>query len=144
MTIVVDTSGVLAARDEDHPAHTLVARFLTETTSRLLLSPLVLAECDYMLATRLAPAAAREFRHEVVSGVYELVDFDTGDAAAAGGIMDRYADLRIGLSDASLAIIAARHQTTRLLTLDYRHFRTVAPLWGAPAFTLLPEDSPEE
>jgi hypothetical protein len=37
-------------------------------------------------------------------------------------------------------VIAARYQTTRLLTLDHRHFRTVAPLWGAPAFTLRPAD----
>jgi uncharacterized protein len=138
--IVVDTSGILAAKDEAHPQHNAVAATLSDTTEQFVLSPFVFAECDYMLATRLGDAAARELLDEVVSGAYELVDFDAGDTAVAGGVMDRYADLRIGLTDASLVVIAARVQTTRLLTLDERHFRAVAPLWGAPAFTLIPTD----
>jgi predicted nucleic acid-binding protein len=47
--------------------------------------------------------------------------------------------LRIGLADASVAVIAAAARTTRLLTLDERHFRPMRPLWG-DAFTLLPAD----
>lgn len=138
-TVIVDTSAVLAAKDEDHRDHAAVGSVLS-ADSTFLLSPFVLAECDHMLATRLSPPAAREFLDEVVSGAYELVDFDAGDVAVAGGIMDRYADLNIGLADASLAVIAARAQTVRILTLDHRHFRALAPLWGAPAFTLLPAD----
>ncbi len=139
--IVVDTSGVLAAKDEDQAQHSAVARALAATTEDLLLSPFVFAECDYMLATRLGAAAAREFLGEVVAGAYQLVEFDAGDVAAAGGVVDRYADLGVGLADASLVVVAARFQTTRILTLDERHFRTLAPLWGAAAFTLLPADS---
>ena len=66
--IVVDTIGVLAAKDESHPEHAAVARTLIETTEDLVLSPFVLAECDYMLATRLGALAAREFLNEVTSG----------------------------------------------------------------------------
>lgn len=51
-----------------------------------------------------------------------------------------YAELNIGITDASLVVIAARYNTTRLLTLDQRHFRTVRPLWGASAFRLHPND----
>jgi predicted nucleic acid-binding protein len=75
--------------------------------------------------------AAREFFDEVARDAFELVDIDSGDVAAAGGIIDRYRDLQLGLTDASLVVIAARYQTTRLLTLDERHFRAMAPLWGA-------------
>ncbi|MGF1648070.1 MAG: type II toxin-antitoxin system VapC family toxin [Kineosporiaceae bacterium] len=138
-TIVVDTSAVLAAKDEDHPYHAAVASVLS-ADSTFLLSPFVMAECDYMLTSRLSPSAARDFLDEVVTGAYELVDFDAGDVAVAGGIMDRYRDLDIGLADASLSVIAARAQTVRILTFDHRHFRAVAPLWGAPAFVLLPAD----
>lgn len=138
--IVVDTSGVLAVKDEDNPQHGAVADVLHETVEDLLLSPLVLAECDYMLATRLGTVAAREFLGEVANGAYQLVDFDSGDVATANGIIDRYRDLAIGIADASLVVIAARYQTTRVLTFDQRHFRAVAPLWGAASFTLLPSD----
>lgn len=139
--LVVDTGGILAAKDEDQPEHAAVARTLTATTEDLLLSPFVFAECDYMLATRLGATAAREFLGEVVAGAYQLVDFDAGDVAAAAGVVDRYEALSVGLADASLVVIAARFQTTRILTFDQRHFRTLAPLWGASAFTLLPADS---
>lgn len=138
--IVVDTSGVLALKDEAHPDHPAVGELIAGTSDDLLLSPLVLAECDYLLAARLGAHAAREFLDEVTHEAYTLVDLDAGDVAAACGVVDRYEDLRIGIADASLVVIAARHQTTRLLTFDHRHFRTIAPLWGAPAFTLLPAD----
>lgn len=139
--IVVDTSGVLAVKDEDHPEHGAVAELLRDTSEGLLLSPLVLAECDYMLATRLGDAAAREFLGEVADEAYQLVDFDAGDVATANGVIDRYRDLAIGIADASLVVIAARYQTTRVLSFDQRHFRAVAPLWGAAAFTLVPSDT---
>lgn len=138
--IVVDTSGVLAVKDEGHPQHGAVADVLRETADDLLLSPLVLAECDYMLATRLGAAAAREFLGEVADGAFQLVDFDAGDVATANGVIDRYRDLAIGIADASLVVIAARYETTRVLTFDQRRFRAVAPLWGAASFTLLPSD----
>lgn len=138
--IVVDTSGVLAAKDESQPQHRGVAEVLRDTQDELLLSPLVLAECDYMLATRLGAAAASEFLDEVAVGAFQLVEFDAGDVAAAKGVIDRYQDLNIGIADASLVVIAARFQTTRVLTSDERHFRLIAPLWGAASFTLLPAD----
>lgn len=139
--LVIDTSGVLALKDEAHPDHRGVADLIASGEDDLLLSPLVLAECDYMLGSRLGPDAAREFLDEVAMEAYELVDLDAGDIAAAGGVIDRYRDLRIGVADASLVVVAARYQTTRLLTLDYRHFRAVAPFWGGPSFTLLPMDA---
>ena len=63
--IVVDTSGILASKDETHPQHAAVATVISDGDDELLLSPFVLAESDYVLATRLGQAAAREFLDEV-------------------------------------------------------------------------------
>ena len=139
--IVVDTSGILASKDESHPNHAAVAAIVADGDDELLLSPFVLAEADYMLASRLGPPAARELLDDVEAEAYQLVEFGPGDVASANGVIDRYEDLRIGIADASLVVIAARYETTRILTFDQRHFRTVAPLWGARSFTLLPLDS---
>lgn len=138
--IIVDTSGILASKDESHPRYEAVAAIIGDGDEHLVLSPFVLAESDYMLSSRLGPPAARELLDDVAVEAYQLVDFDAGDVASANGIIDRYADLNIGIADASLVVIAARFQTTRLLTFDERHFRAMAPLWGGPAFTLLPMD----
>jgi predicted nucleic acid-binding protein len=52
----------------------------------------------------------------------------------------RYRDLELGLADASLAVLAARHRTDRIATFDERAFRAMTPLRGG-AFTILPADS---
>lgn len=140
MTLVVDTSGVLAAKDADHPEHEATASVLEREAGPLILSPFVAAECDYMLARSLGTLAAREFVGEVTTRAFQIADIDAGDMAVIAGVIDRYADLRVGIADASLVLLCARHQTTRVLTLDRRHFRAMAPLWGSPAFAVLPDD----
>jgi uncharacterized protein len=50
-----------------------------------------------------------------------------------------YRDLRLGLADISLVLLARRHRTRRLLTFEERACRAVAPLQGG-AFTILPAD----
>ena len=52
----------------------------------------------------------------------------------------RYVDLNLGLADLSVAVIAQRLGTRRILTFDERHFRAVRPLQGG-VFTLLPADA---
>jgi predicted nucleic acid-binding protein len=46
----------------------------------------------------------------------------------------------LGLTDASIVVQAARHKTTRILSLDHRHFAAVRPLTSDDSFTLLPRD----
>lgn len=48
-----------------------------------------------------------------------------------------YEDQGIGLTDASLVVLAHRYRTDRLLTLDHRHFRILRTAAGG-SFTLLP------
>jgi uncharacterized protein len=137
--IVLDTSGLLAALDVDQRHHERARQVLAADPGPLLLSPFVLAELDYLLMTRVGPRAELALLDEVAGGAYDLVPFGVADVAAAAELVGRYAELRIGLTDASVAVIAAAAKTTRLLTLDERHFRPMRPLWGE-AFTLLPAD----
>jgi uncharacterized protein len=104
------------------------------------LSPFVLAELEYLLATRVGQDAERALLAEVGRGVYQLETFDAADIDAAERLVARYRDLQIGLADASLVVLANRYATRDLLTLDERHFRTVRAAGGRP-FRLLPADT---
>jgi uncharacterized protein len=137
--IVLDTSGLLAALDADQRHHDRARQALAADPGPFLLSPFVLAELDYLLLERVGIQAERALLDEVAGGVYDLVPFGTEAVAEAADLVGRYVELRIGLADASVAVIAATAKTTRLLTLDERHFRPMRPLWGE-AFTLLPAD----
>ena len=57
--VVIDTSGILAYKDESHPNHAAVAAIVAVGDEELLLSPFVLAEADYMLASQLGHPAVR-------------------------------------------------------------------------------------
>ena len=138
--IVVDTSGLLAALDSSQRHHARAAAALTAAEPPLLLSPFALAELDYMLAKHVGPHAQGAFLDEVARQAYQLEPFDSDDVAEARRIMDRYGALLIGLTDASLVVLALRYGVADLLTLDERHFRAIRGPHGKP-FRLLPADA---
>ena len=138
--IILDTSGLLAAIDASENAHSAAAGILTEKEPRLL-SPFVLAELDYLLASRVGQSAELALLSEVARGVYRLEPFTHADIALARAIIDQYADLNLGLADASLVVLAQRYQCSEILTLDERHFRAMPGPNGRP-LCRLPHDAP--
>lgn len=137
--ILLDTSGLLAAIDASQQTHAAAAAALEAASSPRLLSPFVLAELDYLLATRVGSAAARTLLGEVARGAYRLEPVGPTDIAAAAEIIERFEDLQIGLADASIVVLADRHGCRDVLTLDDRHFRLLPGPRGEP-FRLLPAD----
>lgn len=141
MTIIVDTSAILAVFDEDQDHHDAVAAAVKASHGEsLVVSPMIVAEADYMLYSRLGIGAASAFARDVAAEAYELASWDAEDHAAALDLITGYHDDYVGVADASNVVLADRYRTTRLLTLDQRQFRVLQPLWGADAFTLLPFD----
>ena len=137
--IILDTSGLLSAIDASQRHHAACAEILAEANRPLVLSPFVLAELDYLLATQVDGQAQLALVDEVARGVYRLESFSAHDVAVAGDVMRRYANLAIGLADASIVVLAQRHGTRDVLTLDERHFRAVRAADGR-RFRLLPAD----
>ncbi len=138
--IILDTSGLLAAIDASQRHHTAAAAALRDMPPPWLLSPFVLAELDYLLATRVSQAAERALLAEVGRGVFRIEAFDAEEIASAERIIGRHANLDIGLADASLVVLANRYGIRDLLTLDERHFRALRGPGGRP-FRLLPADA---
>ncbi|HET8777593.1 MAG TPA: PIN domain-containing protein [Candidatus Limnocylindria bacterium] len=138
--IILDTSGLLAAIDGSQRHHAAAVAALRAVPPPWLLSPFVLAELDYLLATRVSQVAERALLAEVARGVYRLESFDADEIGAAERIIGRHAKLDIGLADASVVVLAERYGVRELLTLDERHFRALRGPGGRP-FRLLPADS---
>ncbi len=137
--IILDTSGLLAALDASQRSHEAARRALEDAPPPWVLSPFVLAELDYLLATRVGQAAERALLAEVGRGVYRLDSLEPAEIAAAERLIGRYAELDVGLADASLVVLANRYGVRDLLTLDERHFRALRGPGGRP-FRLLPAD----
>jgi len=135
--ILLDTSGLLAAIDSSQNHHAAAAQALLEARGARLLSPFVLAEIDYLLATRVGEAAEQAILEEVARGAYRLEPFGAEDVASANAVIARYGDLGIGLADASICVLAARYGVYEVLTLDHRHFGTIRGPHGR-RFRILP------
>lgn len=138
--IVLDTGGLYAALDANETLHDRCVTALQASTPPRLLSPFVLAELDYLIGQRVGHDAQLALLDEVVRGAYQLEPFGADDVGRAIQIMERYADQRIGLADASVVVLAQRHRVRDLLCTDERHFRTLRGPAGKP-FRLLPFDA---
>lgn len=140
MTLVIDAAPLVALADEREPLREEIHRLLRADRGRLFIPAPVTAEVDYMLDQRLGPRARRAFLEDLAARRYESPALDADDYARAMELDRRYADLDLGLADLSVAVLARRLGTRRVLTFDERHFRAIRPLQGG-TFTVLPADA---
>jgi predicted nucleic acid-binding protein len=96
----------------------------------------VVAEVCYLLGSRLGAATEAEFLRGLSAIEVEASTADDWENIAS--LVERYADLPLGGTDASLAVLAERLGTDLIVTLDRRHFAAVRMSDGRP-FRLLPE-----
>lgn len=135
--MIVDTSALLAFFDTDEPDHRAVSAVLDGATEPLVVSPYVVAEVDYLVASRLGVSAELAALRELTGGAWDLPAIVVGELVQARAVMERYADQNIGVADASNVILAARYRTRTIVTLDHRHFDVLRPLDGG-RFRILP------
>lgn len=135
--MIVDTSALLAFFDTDEPDHEMVSALLGGTTEPLVVSPYVVAELDYLVASRLGVPAELAVLRELTGGAWDLPAIDVGGLVQARAVIERYADQNIGVADASNVILAEHYRTRTIVTLDHRHFNALRPLNGG-RFRILP------
>ncbi|MEB3032563.1 PIN domain-containing protein [[Mycobacterium] nativiensis] len=135
--MIVDTSALLAYFDSAEPDHAAVSRAINDSDEVLVVSPYVVAELDYLVATRVGVDAETAVLRELSGGAWELVDFTAADVERAAAVIEKYRDQNIGVADASNVVLAQRYQTRSIATLDHRHFTVLRPLDGG-RFTLVP------
>ena len=135
--IIADTSGLIAFFSESGPTHDAVVAWLQRNDPVMVVSPYVVAEVDYLVATRKGVDAELAVLAELSGGAYELATMGAEDLAAARRVVERYRDLGIGVADASMAVLAQRYRTRTILTLDHKHFTVMRPLDGG-LFTTVP------
>ena len=135
--MIIDTSALLAYFDTDEPDHRAVTSLIDDADEPLIVSPYVVAELDYLVASRLGVAAEVAVLAELASGAWDLPAIDAEGLRDARTVVERYADQQIGVADASNVVLAARYRTKTIVTLDRRHFDVLRPLDGG-RFMVMP------
>ncbi len=137
MALVLDTGPLLAALDRADPDHAACVALIEGSLDALVVPGLVLAELDYWCHERLDGAVWLTFLEDVLAGAYRVEQPTTADLARCHQLQKQYADLRIGVVDASIVALAERLGEQSIATLDHRHFAVVRPRHVA-ALTLVP------
>lgn len=120
--MILDTSALLAYFDANEPRHADVAAFIEAHVGPLVISPYVIAELDYLLLTRHGAPAEQRVLTELAGGAWELASIDLHRLDRARELTNRYPGADVGITDASLVILAEDYGTRTIATLDRRHF----------------------
>jgi predicted nucleic acid-binding protein len=138
--ILCDTGPIVAAAlGDDDRHHECVELFtgLHLARRRLLVPGTVVAEVGYLLARNAGARVESLFLQALADGDFEPVDLQPRDYRRAAELVQMYADLPLGTTDATVIALAERLDVDEVATLDRRHFSVVRPS-HTPLLTLLP------
>jgi uncharacterized protein len=135
---IADTSGFLTLISADEDDHEAVARWYEREAGPLFTTPLAVAEMDHLFRRWSGDTGGALLRTNLGARTLRV---EWWPEALETTLKVARSRADIGLTDASLVALAAHLGTTRIATLDQRHFRTLKPLTGEDAFTLLPADA---
>ncbi|HEY1291959.1 MAG TPA: PIN domain-containing protein [Chloroflexota bacterium] len=138
--LLLDAGALYAQADRSDSHHQATAEVLQAENGPLIASAVAVAEADYLILNRLGIEVELAFLEDLAEGTFQMECLTRIELRTAAAIVRQYRDLALGLADASLVVLAHRFRTLRLVTFDYRAFRTVTPLQGG-AFQLLPLDA---
>jgi uncharacterized protein len=127
VALVLDTGPLLAAFDVADPDNEACAALLTGAEEDLVVPGLVLGELDYWCAQRLGAEVWLGFLDDVLAGVYRVEHMSAGDYQRCRDLQEQYADLAVGVVDASVLALVERLGEDKLATLDHRHFSVLRP-----------------
>jgi uncharacterized protein len=136
LTVVLDTSIVVALYDAADPDHALVAGWIATLDEDLVATPMAVAEMDYLVHLRGGEIARDTLWRDLEAGAY-VVRWWADALNETLRIARRHPFA--GLTDASLVALAGLLRTPRIATVD-QHFRSMTTPAGEP-FVLLPDDA---
>jgi uncharacterized protein len=137
--ILVDSNVLIAIISRTDDKHVRATQWVEGVTDVLLVPPTVIAEVCYLVGERDGDRRAeaeflRSFEDENGLKLAELLPDDLRRMAA---LVEQYADMGLGSTDASVVAIAERLGVERVATFDRRHFSVVVPR-HVKGLTLLP------
>jgi predicted nucleic acid-binding protein len=103
----------------------------------LLVPAPVLTEVCYLLERERGAQAEAGFLRSVRDDVFTLVALTAADLDRMADLVEAYADLPLGATDASVVAVAERLGVHQVASLDHRHFAVVRPRHAA-ALEILP------
>lgn len=137
MAVIVDTGVLLAAADNDDEDRDRCSELLRAHRGELWAPAPVIPETAWQIERNLGSASEAAFLRLITGEHLRVIDLTLTDWGRCIDLIDTYADLRLGLVDASVIAVAERLGVTTIATLNHRDFAVVRPV-HCDAFELIP------
>lgn len=125
--LVVDAGPLVAVALSRDRNHARCVELLRTARRPLIVPTLVVTEVAYFLGERLGQHAERSFVGALRDGELVVEPVDPADWTRIHELLDEYADLGLGVVDASILALMERLELAELATLDRRHFGVLRP-----------------
>ena len=125
--LIVDAGPLYAAAARGDRHHDASVELLTRAPRPLIIPVLVVTEVAYLMGDRIGPKAELAFARSIHHGELVIGQVAASDWGRIESLVDEYADMRLGVVDASVIALAERLKLTTIATLDRRHFSAVRP-----------------
>jgi uncharacterized protein len=137
VALIFDTNTLLALLNRGDQHHSRCVALVQESREDLLVPLLTLAEVDYFLTKYRLQRGWIGFLEDVEAGAWRVEPPTSADLRRCRELQHQYADLDLGVVDASIVALCERLGEPKLATLDRRHFAAVKPR-HVEALELLP------
>lgn len=132
----MDAGPLLAAANAADQDHERCVAVLGRRDLRLVIAAGAVTEVGYLLGSRAGPAAEAAFLRGLAG--YDVEAPRGDDWLSIAELIERYSDLPLGGTDASIVALAERLDTDVVVTLNRRHLGVVRPR-HRESLRLLPE-----
>jgi predicted nucleic acid-binding protein len=135
--LIVDAGPLYAAAATSDNNHAVCDELLANATGPLVVPQLIVSEVAYLLGDRVSAQAEIVFGQSIADGLLTVEPVLNSEWSRITELMEQYADLPLGMADASVVSLAERYGVSKIATLDHRHFSVVRPT-HVESFSLLP------
>ena len=125
---IVDSGPLLASVNVADPDHAACVEALSGSRADIAIPALCVAEVTDFLGKHHGAEVEAQFLDGLAE--FPVIAPDPDDWVRVGDLVRRYADLPLGAVDASVAVLAMRLGTNRIVTLDRRHFSVLRNAQG--------------
>jgi len=125
LALILDTGPLVALIDRSDPDHDRCRELINAAKEIRTVPVCALVEIEYQL--RPWGGGFARLTRDIHEGRLEVHTPDHLELARAGALVEEYADLPLGLVDATVLACVERLREPKLATLDRRHFSIVRP-----------------
>jgi uncharacterized protein len=125
--LVVDAGPLVAAASATDRNHQRCVELLSHAARPIVVPALVVTEVAYFLGDRIGNHAELAFARSIRRGELDVEPVEPPDWMRIEELVDQYADLPLGVVDASVVAACERLGAETLASLDRRHFSIVRP-----------------